>query len=153
MILSPIDTISVNYEVCSNVKGPKEAIVLIKELSQKAGLSTHTIRFYEKKKLIAKRYIQRGPNNYRRYSQDTVERLLQIKTLHEAGFTLSEIQSLLEKWDSGQLSQKDGEYLLRNKLGEIDAKIAELKRIKADFMSKMGEHIKQAAGGHNLQKK
>ena len=123
--------------------------MLIGELAQKADLSTHTIRFYEKKKLIPKRYIQRGSNNYRRYSQDTVERLLQIKTLHEAGFTLSEIQSLLDKWDSGRLSPKDGEYLLQHKMEEIDAKIAELRRIKADFMSKLGEHIKQAASGKN----
>jgi hypothetical protein len=36
---------------------------------------------------------------------------------------------------------------------EIDAKIAELRRIKADFMSKLGDHIKQAAGGHNSPKK
>ncbi len=123
--------------------------MLISELSQKAGLSTHAIRFYEKKKLIPKRFVQRGANNYRRYSEDAVERLLQIRTLHEAGFTLAEIHSLLDKWDSGRLSPKDGEYLLQQKMNEIDAKIAEFRRIKADFMSKLGEHIKQAAGGRN----
>jgi MerR family transcriptional regulator, copper efflux regulator len=119
--------------------------VLIKELSQKVGLSTHTIRFYEKKKLITERYIQRGTNNYRQYSQDTVERILQIKTLHEVGFTLSEIRNFFDKWDSGELTPKDGEYLLQQKLKEIDAKIMELKRIKINFISKLGVHIKQAA--------
>jgi MerR family transcriptional regulator, copper efflux regulator len=144
---------SVNYEVYSKVKRRQGAIMLIKELAQKVGLSTHTIRYYEKENLIPKRYIKRESNNYRQYSQEAVDRLIQIRILHEIGFTLSEIQALLDKWDSGLLSPSDGEDLLQHKLEEIDSKIAELRRIKVVFMNKLGAHIKQATSGQNPKNK
>ncbi|MGB7538676.1 MAG: MerR family transcriptional regulator [Anaerolineales bacterium] len=127
--------------------------MLIHELAQKVGLTSHTIRFYEKKGLISKRYIKRGPNNYRQYSDEAVERIMAIKTLQASGFTLSEIKGLLEKWDSGKLTPHEGANLLQQKMDEIDAKIAELRQIKASFMGKLGAHIKQATGGQSLHRK
>ena len=120
--------------------------MLISEFAQKVGLTPHAIRFYEKKGLLAKRYIKRGSNNYRQYSEEAVERIMAIKTLHASGFTLSEIKDLLGKWDSGILTPHEGADLLQQKMDEIDAKIAELSQIKSAFMGKLGAHIRRATG-------
>ena len=64
--------------------------MLISALAQKTGLTVHTIRFYEKKGLLPARFCQRGDNHYRQYSEEAIERVAAIKTLHSAGFTLSE---------------------------------------------------------------
>ena len=45
----------------------------IKELSQITGLSAHTLRYYEKLKLIC--HIKRDSRWYRNYSQEHVERI------------------------------------------------------------------------------
>lgn len=118
--------------------------MLIRELAQKTGLTSHTIRFYEKKGLLAKRYIRRGENNYRHYAVEAVERLSVIKSLHTAGFTLAEIKGLMDKWDAGQLTPQAGALFLQQKLDEIDARIAELRQLKAALIHKLGAHIREA---------
>jgi MerR family transcriptional regulator, copper efflux regulator len=123
--------------------------MLISELAQRTGLTSHTIRFYEKKGLLAKRYIQRGENNYRHYSKEAIERIAAIKALHVAGFTLSEIKDLMDRWDAGKLTPHDGAIFLQQKMDEINARIAELRQIKVTLMSTLGAHIKQATGGHS----
>jgi MerR family transcriptional regulator, copper efflux regulator len=139
-----IDAHSVHYEVCSNVKSCEEIMMLISELAQKTGLTSHTIRFYEKQGLLAKRYIRRSANNYRHYSEEAIERIAVIKTLRAAGFTLAEIKNLMGKWDAGTLTPREGLNFLQQKMDEIDAKIEELKQIKVALMSTLGAHIKQA---------
>ncbi len=127
--------------------------MLIGELAKKTGLQSHTIRYYEKEGLIAKRYIQRGANRYRHYADEVVERIGVIQSLQAAGFTLSEIKDLLERWDAGMLAPPKGELYLRRKLGEvvkrIDEKIAELEQTKA-AMSKLAVHI--SADSHSSKK-
>jgi MerR family transcriptional regulator, copper efflux regulator len=122
--------------------------MLINELAQKTGLTSHTIRFYEKQGLLAERYIQRSENNYRHYSEEVIERITVIKTLHAAGFTLSEIKNIIEKWDVGTLTPRDGSNLLQQKMDEIDTRIEEFKQIKVTLMSTLGAHIKQATDEH-----
>ena len=122
--------------------------MLISELAQRTGLTSHTIRFYEKQGLLAKRYIRRSENNYRHYSEEVIERITVIKTLHAGGFTLAEIKNLIEKWDAGTLTPRDGSNFLQQKMDEIDVKIEELKQIKVTLMSTLGAHIQQATDRH-----
>ena len=112
--------------------------MLISELAQKTGLTSHTIRFYEKRGLLANRYIQRGTNNYRQYSKEAIERITMITTLHAAGFTLSEIKDIMDKWDAGKLTPQDGELFLQQKMDEIDARIAELMQCKVTLLNTLG---------------
>ena len=123
--------------------------MLISELAQKTGLTSHTIRFYEKRGLLANRYIQRGANNYRQYSKEAIERITMITTLHAAGFTLSEIKDIMDKWDAGMLTPQDGELFLQQKMDEIDARIAELRQIKVTLLRTLGAHVKQATEEHS----
>jgi len=122
--------------------------MLISELAQKTGLTSHTIRFYEKRGLLANRYIQRGTNNYRQYSKEAIERITMITTLHAAGFTLSEIKDIMDKWDAGKLTPQDGELFLQQKMDEIDARIAELMQCKVTLLNTLGVHINKAVEGY-----
>ena len=42
-------------------------------LAQKTGLTPPTIRFYEKEGLMDQRHVIRGNNNYRNYTEESVE--------------------------------------------------------------------------------
>ena len=122
--------------------------MLISELAQKTGLSSHTIRFYEKKGLLAKRYLHRGANNYRHYSKEAIDRITVITTLHAAGFTLEEIKDIVDKWDADKLTPQDGTLLFQQKMDEIDARIAELRQIKVTLLNTLGAHVNKAVEGH-----
>jgi MerR family copper efflux transcriptional regulator len=117
--------------------------MFIRELAQRTGLSPHTIRFYEKRGLIAKRFIQRGENNYRRFVEEAVENLRAVRTLQEAGFTLAEIKDLMGRWYSGKLTAPDGLAILGRKIQIIEERMAELTRIKT-ALREFGDHLKQA---------
>ncbi len=107
----------------------------IKELAEKTGLMPHTIRYYEREGLLAKRLIRRSENRYREFTDDAVERIVMIQSLQTAGFTLAEAKDLLERWDAGLLTPTEGPVYLQKKVDEIVArierKIAELEQTKA----------------------
>jgi DNA-binding transcriptional MerR regulator len=122
--------------------------LLIKELAQKTGLMPHTIRYYEREGLLAKRFIRRGANSYRHYTDAAVERIAMIQALQTAGFTLAEAKDLLERWDAGLLTPTEGPVYLQKKVDEIvariDQKIAELEQTKA-ALRKLAAHTAEYA--------
>ena len=67
--------------------------MLIKALSEKTGVSRKTIRYYESIGLIQP--PERGPNNYRQYTEDDVERLRFVAGARSLGFSLNDIGEIL----------------------------------------------------------
>lgn len=111
--------------------------MLIHELAKKTGLPTHTIRFYEKEGLIDDRFFMRSLNNYRHYTDAAVERLLMIKHGQTAGFTLSEIGTLIQAWDAGELSSEEQMLYIQQKVVQISAQIAGLEQIRLYLTDKL----------------
>jgi len=105
--------------------------MLISELEKKTGLTRHTIRFYEKEGFLDKRYIRRGENNYRSYSEDAVEHLTMLKAGQAAGFTLGELKELIEADEANELPVQRKVELIRQKMKDIERKKAELDRIQS----------------------
>lgn len=105
--------------------------MLIHELSKLTGISSHTIRFYEKSGLIkGKRSSQVTSNNYFHYGAETVEKLELIRDAKSVGFTLREIAALIDVWYSNKLSVPSKLNVLGEKLAEIDARIKRLREMK-----------------------
>lgn len=105
--------------------------MLINELSKRTGVAIHTIRFYENKGLIeASTDESVKSNNYKNYDDNHVERIETIKEAQEAGFTLSEIKTLLEKWFSGNFTKAEQIKFFDAKIKEVDGKISQLKQMK-----------------------
>ncbi len=100
-----------NYTLMS--RGNAEEFVRIKELAEKTGLMPHTIRYYEREGLLAQRFIRRGTNRYREFTDEAVERITVIQALQTAGFTLAEVKDLLERWDTGLLTPTEGPIYLQ----------------------------------------
>ncbi len=105
--------------------------MLINELSKKTGISIHTIRFYENKGLL-KGSINENitSNNYKNYDESHIERIEVIKEAQEAGFTLSEIKTLLEKWYGGNFPKEEQLKFFDSKITGIEAKIRQLRQAK-----------------------
>lgn len=109
----------------------------IRELADKTGLASHTIRFYEKERLLDERFISRGENNYRDYSAEAVERVMMIKRGQSAGFTLAEIRELMALWDEGRLTPAEQIHYITHKIDDLTRRIADLERVRHDLRAKL----------------
>ncbi|WP_083673159.1 MerR family transcriptional regulator [Micromonospora sp. CB01531] len=64
------------------------------QLADAAGVNLQTLRYYERRGLLAS--PQRSPGGHRLYPPDTVTLLRVIKTAQRLGFTLNEVADLLD---------------------------------------------------------
>lgn len=101
----------------------------IGRLARAAGVGIETVRFYQRRGLIAR--PPRPQQGFREYSRATLERLRFIREAQQLGFSLREIEELLALWtidgsDCGQVRARAAA-----KLEDVEAKIAQLERVRA----------------------
>jgi len=101
----------------------------ISELAQQAGLSAHTLRYYEKRGLI--KASNRSEAGYRLYTDSDVCRVRFVKTARNAGFSLNDIGQLLSiRVDKQSHSCQEVTDITQKKLREVNAKMAELQSMQ-----------------------
>ncbi len=99
----------------------------IGKLAKKVGVSIDTVRFYERRGLIAE--PARTPANYRIYPKEDIARLAFIKKAKELGFSLNEIHKLLTIQDDPGASMAEVKEWTEAKIHEIRCRIKDLSRI------------------------
>jgi len=107
------------------------------ELADKAGVNKETIRFYEKKGLLAEPI--RTDGGYRQYSQKDLERLVFIRNAKELGFALSEIRELLAIADGDIYKCSDVRKIAESKLDHIGNQMKHLKKLETTLTKLVGE--------------
>lgn len=75
----------------------------IKEVAIKLNLTPRAVRFYEKKGLLSP--SKQPYNRYRTFTEQDVWRLQTIVSLREAGMSLTDIKTALEKWDENDTEE------------------------------------------------
>ena len=109
--------------------------MLINELSKKTGISTHTIRFYEKSGLIeGKQDESVKSNNYYHYDDVTVEKLEFISDAKSVGFTIKEIGQIIDAWYKRKYTKKQKLEILDDKLTSLEQKMKEIKEMKKQIL-------------------
>src|SRR5690606_3024768 len=108
---------------------PEDTALTIGKLANAAGVGVETLRFYEREGLLPK--PPRKRSGYRQYPPDAVARVRFIRRAKELGFTLKEIQELLELRIDPDKSCADVRALARAKIVDVEEKMADLVRIKA----------------------
>lgn len=118
--------------------------MLIGELVERTGLSKHTLRYYEKEGLLDGT-IERLDNNYRVYSEETMERITLIKYGQLVGFSIREIRGMLFSWMAGEIGVEDQVAIFEDKILDIDRQIEDLQQMKKylsmkiDILKEKGE--------------
>jgi len=97
------------------------------EVAERAGVNIQTLRYYERRGLIAE--PDRSPGGHRTYPPDTVILLGVIKSAQRLGFTLNEVAELL---DTGRRRHPPPDLRERaiTKRAEIERKIHDLITIR-----------------------
>ena len=109
----------------------------IGRLAKAAGVGVETVRFYQRKKLLAE--PPRGLGSVRRYGSEDVARLRFIRAAQELGFSLSEVHELLSLEEGGACSAVQA--LAQAKLDVICERIEGLRRVQGALTSLLGQCV------------
>ena len=105
----------------------------IGQLADKTGLSIQTIRFYERKALLAA--PQRTQSNYRLYSDEALKQLLFIKQCRALDMTLEEISLVLETRANPDNSCESVNATIDKHIKDIESRIIELNALQKTLLS------------------
>ena len=98
----------------------------IREVCAKTGLSAHTLRYYEKEKLLPN--VGRSPGGFRQYSDADVEMLGMICCLKNTGMSLQDISRFMALAREGDQTLRERCELLEKHRDTVIAKMAEMQK-------------------------
>ncbi len=111
-------------------------LLTIGEVSRRSGVASSALRFYEERGLIRS---QRAGSGHRRYPRPVLRRIAFIVFAQRIGLTLEEIGTELAKLPPDRApSRRDWSRLSTQWSTRIDARIAELERLKAGLTECIG---------------
>jgi DNA-binding transcriptional MerR regulator len=99
-------------------------------LAHLAGVSTDTLRHYERKGLLASR---RSPNGYREYPPEALNRVRLVQRALSVGFSLDELARLLRIRHEGGAPCREVRALAAAKLESMEVQIRELKALRSEL--------------------
>ncbi len=114
----------------------------ISELARAGGVGVETVRFYQRKGLLA---APAGPaTGGRHYGSDDVRRLRYVRQAQVAGFSLAEIATLidLDRTDDRPRARA----MARERLAALDAQIVQLEEARASLAKLASDCAKGGAG-------
>ena len=121
-----------------NEKGKdKDKAMRIGELAKRADVGVETVRFYERKGLIAQPLKPLG-GGYRHYPAATAGRIRFIRQAQDLGFSLRETRELLSLSADPSAECTDFRERAREKRREVEEKIGRLAMIRAALDSLIG---------------
>jgi len=123
------------------VQSQEAGLLTIGRLAAAGGVGVETVRFYQRKGLLAEPARQGG---IRRYGSEDVRRLRFIKQAQAAGFTLQEIKELLEL-DSGE-DRRRARELAQLRIESLDIRIAGLKQAR-DRLQRLTRECRDGSSG------
>jgi DNA-binding transcriptional MerR regulator len=113
------------------------------ELARLTGVSKDTLRFYERKGLLPR--PRRLANNYRAYPPETVERVLWLRRVLAAGFTLDELARILALRESGGIPCRQVRDLGTAKLAAIEERLRDLETTRDSLQDLLADWDRRLA--------
>ena len=100
----------------------------ISEAAEQAGVNVQTVRYYERRGLLPK--APRRASGYREFPADAVARVRFIKRAQELGFSLDEVEELLQLQRGPRRDRGRIRKISERRIAQIDQKISELTRMR-----------------------
>ena len=115
---------------------PVRELLTIGEVSRRSGVAASALRFYEERGLISS---QRAGSGHRRYPRSVLRRIAFVVFAQRVGLTLEEIGGELAKLPPDRApTKRDWSRLSRSWSARIDARIAELERLRVGLTECIG---------------
>lgn len=107
----------------------------IAELAQRSAVSIHRLRRYESQGLLKAR---RSPSGHREFESSAVREAIFIAMGRDLGFSLERLAEVLPQYRSGRLSFDDMVAFMQERVGEVDAQMAELRALRRRLVRHIG---------------
>ncbi len=101
------------------------------ELAKQTGVSTDTLRHYERKGVLIR--PRRASNGYRLYPKSALNRVLLVRRALAVGFTLDELASILSERDKGSAPCREVYKLTAEKLSSIEEQLVALTALRGEL--------------------
>jgi MerR family transcriptional regulator, redox-sensitive transcriptional activator SoxR len=112
------------------------ALLTIGEVARRSGVAASALRFYEERGLIRS---ERAGSGHRRYRRAVLRRVAFIVFAQRIGLTLDEIGRELAQLPGGRApTRREWSRLSRTWTGHIEARIAELERLRLGLTECIG---------------
>jgi Hg(II)-responsive transcriptional regulator len=98
------------------------------ELAERAGVNTQTLRYYERRGLLAR--PPRSVSGYRNYPSSAAELVRFVKRVQELGFSLDEAAQLVQLAAGGPRACASARALATARIAEIERRLADLRRMR-----------------------
>jgi DNA-binding transcriptional MerR regulator len=118
--------------------------LLAGELARLTGVSTDTLRHYERKGVLPK--PNRLGNGYRKYPPNSVERVRLIRRALAVGFTLDELAQFLKARDRGKAPCREVHALAGTKLYEVESRLAEMTALRDELRAMLKDWDRRLEG-------
>ena len=102
--------------------------ILIGNLAKNAGISTDTIRYYERFGLLP--HPERTTKGYRLYNSKAVDQIYFIQKAQKLGFSLEEIKQVLELRGSGEFPCESVIDFTEKRLAQVEAEVSFLTKFR-----------------------
>lgn len=111
--------------------------MLIREVAVLLGVSTDTVRYYEREGLLDDRHVARRPNGYRDYGDAAVELLRLLLQARRSGMSIADVRALAGAFDDGTLTIDRQLEFLREKLAGLDRQAEKLDAARTTIAAKI----------------
>ena len=108
-----------------------------KAVARATGVSTDTLRHYERKGLLPG--VHRTSAGHRRYSPATIERVLLIQRALVVGFSLNDLGRMLSVRDRGGAPCHNVRALVGERLGALERQIEDLAVLRDELRTLLAE--------------
>ena len=115
------------------------------ELAKLAGVSTDTLRHYERKGVLAR--PQRSGNGYRQYPKNALQRVRLVRRALAVGFTLDELANILRVRDGGGAPCHEVRALAATKLSHIETQLKDLRALRDELRTTLEDWDGRLATG------
>jgi MerR family transcriptional regulator, Zn(II)-responsive regulator of zntA len=109
---------------------PTQTIFRSAEFARLAGVSTDTLRHYERNGLLKPK---RSGNGYREYTLQMLERVRLIRRAIAVGFSIEELRTILKARDRGDAPCRQVHKMAEAKLQAIEAQLCDLETVRDDL--------------------
>lgn len=110
---------------------PRQKTLRPSELARLTGVSTDTLRHYERKGVLG--LPTRSDSGYRRYPPEAVGRVRLVRRALTIGFTLDELAGVLSERDRGGAPCRRVRALVTERLAELDARLGDLTELRDEL--------------------
>ena len=109
----------------------KKGFLRAGELARAAGVSTDTLRHYERKGVLAR--PRRSANGYREYPAESLARVRLVRRALSVGFTLDELAQILRARERGVAPCREVREMAARKLADVEERLRELAAVREEL--------------------